>query len=64
LKKLQKKLKQLESEGITMDHFPLTTQKVFHDVMKFTNMTSIEGEFESRFVEDQVNGYSEDSFHA
>jgi ParB family chromosome partitioning protein len=64
LKKLQKKLKQLELEGITMDHFPLTTQKVFHDVMKFTNMTSIEGEFESRFVEDQVNGYSEDSFHA
>lgn len=64
LKKLHKKLKQLELEGITLESFPLTTQKVFHDVMKFTNLTSIEGEFESRFIEDQVKGYSEENFHA
>lgn len=70
LKRLQKKLKQLELEGIALEHFPLTTQKVFHEVMKFTNLTSIEGEFESRFIEDQVNGtrrsnsYVEENFQA
>ncbi len=33
LKRLHKKLKQLELEGITLSHFPASTQKVFGDVM-------------------------------
>lgn len=64
LKKLQKKLKQLEIEGITLEYFPLTTQKVFHEVMKFTKMNSIESDFESHFIEDQVNTYQEENFQA
>lgn len=35
LKKLQKKLKQLELEGITMENFPASTQKIFSQVVKF-----------------------------
>ncbi len=37
LKKLQKKLKQLELEGITLESFPATTQKLFNEVVKFAN---------------------------
>jgi ParB family chromosome partitioning protein len=37
LKKLQKKLKQLELEGITLESFPTTTQKLFNEVVKFAN---------------------------
>jgi ParB family chromosome partitioning protein len=55
LKKLQKKLKQLELEGITLEYFPLTTQKIFHDVMRFTKMNSLESEFESHYIDDQVS---------
>lgn len=35
LKKLHKKLKQLELEGITLEHFPAATQKIFNQVMNF-----------------------------
>jgi ParB family chromosome partitioning protein len=35
LKKLQKKLKQLELEGITMENFPASTQKIFGQIVKF-----------------------------
>lgn len=35
LKKLQKKLKQLEIEGITLEHFPNSTQKIFNQVVSF-----------------------------
>jgi ParB family chromosome partitioning protein len=35
LKKLHKKLKQLEIEGITLEHMPASTQKIFNEVMKF-----------------------------
>jgi len=35
LKRLQKKLKQLELEGITMENFPAGTQKIFSEVVKF-----------------------------
>lgn len=35
LKKLHKKLKQLELEGITLEHFPAATQKIFTQVMNF-----------------------------
>jgi ParB family chromosome partitioning protein len=37
LKKLQKKLKQLEIEGITLEHFPSSTQKIFNQVVGFAN---------------------------
>lgn len=37
LKRLQKKLKQLELEGITVESFPGNIQKVFHDVVKFAS---------------------------
>ncbi len=37
LKKLQKKLKQLEIEGITLEHFPTSTQKVFNDIIAFAS---------------------------
>jgi ParB family chromosome partitioning protein len=40
LKKLQKKLKQLEIEGITLDHFPRSTQKVFNELMIFSKLDS------------------------
>ena len=40
LKKLQKKLKQLEIEGITLENFPITTQKVFHDIVNFAKTES------------------------
>jgi ParB family chromosome partitioning protein len=35
LKRLHKKLKQLDLEGITLEHFPSSTQKAFEDVMSF-----------------------------
>ncbi len=35
LKKLHKKLKQLEIEGITLEQMPASTQKIFNEVMKF-----------------------------
>lgn len=35
LKRLHKKLKQLEIEGITLEHFPESTQEIFHDVASF-----------------------------
>lgn len=35
LKRLQKKLKQLELEGINMENFPAGTQKMFNSVVKF-----------------------------
>lgn len=35
LKRLQKKLKQLELEGITVENFPGNIQKVFNDVVKY-----------------------------
>lgn len=37
LKRLQKKLKQLELEGITVESFPGNIQKVFSDVVKFAS---------------------------
>ena len=37
LKRLQKKLKQLEIEGITLEYFPAATQKAFNEVMSFAN---------------------------
>lgn len=37
LKRLQKKLKQLELEGITVESFPGNIQKVFNDVVKFAS---------------------------
>ncbi len=37
LRRLQKKLKQLELEGITLEHFPMTTQEVFHEVVDFSS---------------------------
>lgn len=40
LKKLHKKLKQLEIEGITLENFPATTQKVFNEVMSFAQSDS------------------------
>lgn len=39
LKKLQKKLKQLEIEGITLEHFPVTTQKIFNEVVGFAQFS-------------------------
>lgn len=35
LKKLHKKLKQLELEGITIDQMPTSTQKIFNEVVRF-----------------------------
>lgn len=35
LRRLHKKLKQLEIEGITLEHFPEATQEVFNDVVAF-----------------------------
>lgn len=35
LKKLQKKIKQLELEGITLENFPVSTQKIFNDLINF-----------------------------
>ena len=38
LRRLQKKLKQLELEGITLEHFPITTQEVFNEVVDFASI--------------------------
>lgn len=35
LRRLQKKLKQLEIEGITLEHFPIATQEIFSEVADF-----------------------------
>ncbi len=37
LKKLHKQLKQLEIEGITIEHFPNSTQIIFNNIIKFSN---------------------------
>lgn len=41
LKKLHKRLKQLEIEGITLEHFPVSTQKLFNGVMGFAQVETI-----------------------
>jgi ParB family chromosome partitioning protein len=37
LKKLHKQLNQLEIEGITIEHFPNSTQIIFNNIVKFSN---------------------------
>ena len=37
LKRLHKKLKQLEIEGITLEHFPSLTKKLFHEVTEYSH---------------------------
>lgn len=55
LKRLHKKLKQLEIEGITLEHFPVAIQDVFHEVMSFGE--GVDGNY-------PVTGSSHDSFES
>lgn len=60
LKKLHKKLKQLELEGITLEHFPAATQKIFTQVMNFA-----EKETSDHFYQENnypKNGYQNESY--
>jgi ParB family chromosome partitioning protein len=41
LKRLQKKLKQLEIEGIDLSHFPESTREVFEEVASFSERSSL-----------------------
>jgi ParB family chromosome partitioning protein len=41
LKRLQKKLKQLEIEGIDLSHFPGSTREVFEEVASFSDRSSL-----------------------
>jgi ParB family chromosome partitioning protein len=40
LKRLHKKLKQLEIEGITLEHFPISTQDIFNEVVSFSSINN------------------------
>lgn len=59
LKKLQKKLKQLELEGISLEHFPATTQKIFNDVVSFGRVMDEEEIAANKFYKE--NGYHQES---
>ena len=59
LKKLQKKLKQLEIEGITLEHFPEKTQKIFNEVVNFGRVLNEDEITESKFYKE--NGYHQES---
>lgn len=51
LKRLNKKLKQLELEGITVDHFPTNIQKQFDLFTQFTNESSWQNRDQSEYSE-------------
>ncbi|MGZ3809354.1 MAG: ParB/RepB/Spo0J family partition protein [Bacteriovorax sp.] len=59
LKKLHKKLKQLEIEGIALEHFPTSTQNIFKEVMNFSKSHSSESE--NHFY--HKDEYLEDNYH-
>lgn len=52
LKRLHKKLKQLEIEGITLEHFPEATQDIFHEVAAF----GVESTKENYFPHEEAPG--------
>ncbi|MBC7712321.1 MAG: ParB N-terminal domain-containing protein [Rhizobacter sp.] len=54
LKKLLKKFKQFELEGITLDDLPEQTQKLFNSVMKFSNPDAFYASNGTEFVEDSL----------
>ena len=59
LKKLTKKLKQLELEGITLEHFPTHVQKAFNDVIHFSKTLNEEELSAHKFYKE--NGYHQES---
>lgn len=60
LKKLHKKLKQLELEGITLEHFPAATQKIFTQVMNFAGKESDDHFHQSDSYRE--NSYQDESY--
>lgn len=63
LKKLQKKLKQLEIEGITLEHFPEKTQRIFNEVVNFGRVLDEDEIAANKFYKE--NGYhQENSYQA
>lgn len=59
LKKLQKKLKQLELEGIALEHFPVTAQKAFNEVVNFGRVMDEEEIAAKQFYKE--NGYHQET---
>lgn len=59
LKKLQKKLKQLELEGIALEHFPATAQKAFNEVVNYGRVLDEEEIAAKQFYKE--NGYHQET---
>lgn len=59
LKKLQKKLKQLELEGISLEHFPAPAQKAFNEVVNFGRVMDEEEIAAKQFYKE--NGYYQET---